>query len=224
MSESVRTGFAARSSNAARLTGGWRHSCADAGEMGEPRRCCIACVDDTEPMPAAVALTEPVAIGPARQTHVGAPLALALAALGVIGVVGMARLMGLRASRVFLGLLAGACGGVLLARLVRPRYVRFSPGLVEVLCYWFWRRKPRAVRLPMNDETVLFVRTWTLTAGAARPRETQPGQGRCHWTMVGCRPERIRYLRFWTSGVETEQVWQALLSGGQAPALPVETL
>ena len=183
-----------------------------------PPRCRIACVADVQPPATPDTLIEPVVIKPGQVIGPWLASAAGLGALVLFVLVRTARVApatGLAA----LGLLLLAAWTWLCA--LRPRYIRFAPGLIEVLRYRPFGGPPEVVRLPVDADTVIFV-------GSQGPHPAQtPGKslaGSAGWDLVVCRPERIQKLRFQGSREVTERIWHALLSTAPTPPLTYDTL
>lgn len=101
-------------------------------------------------------------------------------------------------------------GYPLVWKFVSPAYVRLAPGIVQVLNYGLWGRKPVVRNFPIDAHTTVIVRQrpfdtlLVLSRGDAKHRLVLDGP---------LRPARLR-----------ERLWQALLSTAPTPPLSDEEL
>ena len=130
--------------------------------------CCIAVDERTQPLTATAALTEPVVIGPGRILPLSAAGAFGVWGAVMIGAVVAVRFLRLSRFAALLLLLAGPVAGWMVYSLLRPRYVRFAPGRIELLRYYLSASQPRVTIFPLDGDTVIFIGTRDGDADARR--------------------------------------------------------
>ena len=185
-----------------------------------PHRCRIACAEDVQVPTPPDTLIEPVLIEPSRVMLSPEPRWPSVVGLCVVGML----VLEWQAHSSPVRLLAAGALIVLAAWVwrcvLRPHYIRFVPGLIEVLHYRPFGGPPRVVRLPLDADTVIFV-------GSHRPGSTKARRviaEQAVWELVVCRPERVQALHFRSVPGQSERIWHALLSTAPTPSLTYDTL
>lgn len=184
-----------------------------------PPCCHIVCTANTEPPAVPDALIEPVVIGPSNLLPMREVPLIALLFGALFAMVLMVRFLpGALTTWV------ECCALVLLAGwlwywVIRPQYIRFTPGLIEIMRYRLLGRRARGEQVPLDEETVLFVRN-----RPDPPVALNASRQKTKWSLIVCRRHRVTDLQFRTTRDQTERIWHALLSTARTPPLTYDTL
>ncbi len=141
------------------------------------------------------------------------PVALAWLALGLnnsFGLVPVVQGVSTRGFGYFVVLGIMASLGWIIGVGFTPEYIRFTPGLIEVLRFTLSRRAPQVTRYPIGPGTVLWVeRLWPgVRVTLVREEQTET----LHIESMG-RPEEVE-----------QWLWDAVLSSAPTPPTPQDTL
>jgi hypothetical protein len=162
---------------------------------------------------------EPVIITPTR--FLGrrlwfVPLALLILAMWLASVFHLIPLkssINLGSFSYFLVMGFGMAGAWIWRTTIRPTYIRLAPGVVQIVEFFWGKRKPNIRSFPMQPGTVVIVHQ---AAGARRPTAI--------WLSRDGRTEQIPLAQMQRSGEAADQLWRAVLSSAPTPPLSEEEL
>jgi hypothetical protein len=189
------------------------------GSATAPPCCHIVCAPETELPPVPDTLIEPAVIGPGSLLRMHKVLLTALLFGAMIATALMSSFLPGALTAWLECCLLALLAGWLWYWVIRRQYVRFTPGLIEIMRYRLFRRGASSEQLPLDAETVLFV--WNRPHP---PVAITASWQKIIWSLVGCRHDRVIELQFETTRDQTEHIWHALLSTALAPPLTDDTL
>lgn len=99
--------------------------------------------------------------------------------------------------------------------MIRPRYIRMAPGIIQVLEYPYGKGKPAIRSYPLDSETVAVVHG-SLTGRKRRPQNLT--------LLRNEREDKIDFSQMRRAEEVVERTWQALLTTAPTPPLSDEEL
>jgi hypothetical protein len=169
----------------------------------------IVCLGEVDVPPATGALAEPIVITPSRTMRAILWLVVAFFASYCVFLGGMKivpRPIGLGVP-LLVALIAVVVWVWLV--LLRPRYVRFAPGVMQVLTYGPFRPQPRITSFPFDGGTQVFIAVQSLRKRDRTRLEFAAWRGG--------HIERVRVVSM--SREELEALWRVLLCTAPTPPL-----
>lgn len=174
----------------------------------------IVCLDGTDAPAPEDASVEPVVIAANRDLGVVASVMFVLS-VGVLAILFIPGMAGTEESLQFVIMAIcgwGACGLGFWRCVVSPSYVRFAPGVIQLLRYAPLARRPIVKTVLLDESTVVFV------VGPKRAKHE------AIWRLAVCRLDVCHEIAFSASTEQSECIWRALLSTAPTPPLSDEFL